>query len=71
MKIILDTNKCISCGACWALCPKFFEQGKDSKSSLQEGLSQNGHQEMREVKSAECAKEAAESCPAGAIIIKS
>ncbi len=34
IKVTIDREECILCGACWADCPEVFEEGPD------EGLSQ-------------------------------
>lgn len=63
-KIILEREKCIGCGSCVALCPKFFELAEDGKAILK-GSKKNektGNFEL-EVEDLECIKEAAETCP--------
>jgi len=54
--VSVDTNTCIGCGACAALCPDCFEIGKDGKSH---------------VKAQACTKcklkDVAAACPVGAI----
>lgn len=59
-KIILEREKCIGCGSCQALCPKYFEIGKDGKSTLKN--KKNNKSEM-EIEKIECAKDAADACP--------
>lgn len=58
MKVKIDKNKCIGCGACAAMCPEVFDM-KDGKAVVKKS----------EAKEA-CAKDAADSCPVGAITIK-
>jgi len=58
-KISIDEEKCIGCGACVSLCPKGFEM-IDGKAKPTKA----------DVKKITCEKEAADSCPVGAIIIK-
>jgi len=55
MKVKVDTNKCIGCGACESVCPKVFV--------LKEGKAIAKVKETNE----KCAKEAAETCPVQAI----
>lgn len=69
-KIIIEREKCIGCGSCVALCPKYFKMGDDGKSSLVAGLpaqagkrdSKTGSDEL-EVENLECAQSAADACP--------
>jgi ferredoxin len=63
MKIIHERKKCIGCGACIAVCAKFFEMGEDGKSTLKNAIEkENGIFEL-EIEEADCAEEAAEVCP--------
>lgn len=48
-------DKCIGCGACVAICPEGFEL-------------KNGKSHVKNPK-AKCIKEAAASCPVGAIVV--
>lgn len=34
MKITIDQDKCIACGACYSSYPELFEQGEDNKSQV-------------------------------------
>ncbi len=58
MKIKVDKEKCIGCGACVAICPAVFVL-KDGKAMAKIAETKDG-----------CAKEAAESCPVNAIQVK-
>lgn len=58
MKVKIDKNKCIGCGTCVAIAPKSFKLGKDGKAQVIEPV---GDDEEK-------IKEAAESCPVGAIV---
>ena len=58
-KIIIDTEKCIGCGACEAICSDLFKMEGDKAIVLKE-----------EIEDEICAKEAIESCPVDAIEIK-
>lgn len=53
----VDKEKCIGCGACTAVCDQVFEM-KNGKSVVKKG------QEKSKIP---CVKEAADSCPVGAI----
>lgn len=55
-KIEIDKEKCIGCGACVAVCPKYFEM-KGSVSVPKESS----------VEELACAQEAADNCPATCI----
>lgn len=57
MKIYIDKEKCIGCGACVSICPKVFVL-KDGKAVAKANTNEN------------CAKEAADSCPVQAIEVK-
>ena len=71
MKIILEREKCIGCGTCASICPKFFEMGEDGKSHLKNSsLNDKKEIEESEVKNTGCAKEAKENCPVKCIHIK-
>ena len=59
VKIKVDREACIGCGACVSVCSKSFEmfEGK-------------AREKVKEVKNASCEKDAQESCPVNAISIK-
>jgi len=61
MRVRVDRNKCIGCGACVALVPEVFE--------FEEGLSKEKIEEIKDEKLIERVKEVADLCPQGAIII--
>jgi len=71
-KIIHQKQKCIGCGNCVAMCPKFFEMGEDGRAHLKDSEEKGGQVEEREINAADekCAEEAKEGCPADAIQIK-
>ena len=58
MKVKVDKEKCIGCGACVSCCPEVFEL-KDFKARVKTPAT-----------SKKCAKEAAETCPVKAIEVK-
>lgn len=60
-KIQIEREKCIGCGSCQAICPKFFKLEEDGKSHI-EGAPKQDVEEL-EVEKAECAVQAAEACP--------
>ncbi len=62
MKIIQERSKCVGCGSCAAVCPKFFEMADDGLASLKGGR-QAGENFELEIESADCATEAANICP--------
>jgi len=57
MKVSVDKEKCIGCGACVSICSEVFEL-KDGKVNLK-----------KEETDEKCAKEAADNCPVQAIKI--
>lgn len=70
-KVILEREKCIGCGSCQALCPKYFELVDDGKSIIKkaERDSKTGNDEL-ETNKIECCQEAADSCPVQCIHIQ-
>jgi len=64
MKIIHQRKKCIGCGSCAALCPKYWELAEDGLAKLKGGKTnpKTGDDEL-EIKKVECNQEAAEACP--------
>ena len=67
-KIKLEREKCIGCGSCQALCPKYFELQDDAKSHIV-GAEKKENEEL-EVAKIECAESAAETCPAQCIHVE-
>jgi len=70
MKIIHEREKCIGCGSCAAICPKYWEMVEDGKANLlkAEATSKKGNYEL-EIKEIECNQEAADACPVECIRI--
>ncbi|MDP3882848.1 MAG: ferredoxin [Candidatus Staskawiczbacteria bacterium] len=67
-KIKVEREKCIGCGSCVALCPKYFELIEDGKSHLKNAEKKDI--EELEVEKVECAETAAEICPTQCIYIE-
>ena len=64
MKLKIDIDKCIGCGACAAGCPQEFEIKDDGKSHLISPTGKVGNVEEKEIASAtEEMKYAQENCP--------
>lgn len=58
-----EREKCIGCGACAAVCSKYWEMEEDGKATLKGSKkNQDGNYEL-EVKKIECNQDAADSCP--------
>jgi len=69
-KVIQEREKCIGCGSCAALCPKYWEMAEDGKSRLLKST-QNGEGNFElELANIECNQEAADSCPVQIIHIE-
>lgn len=67
-KIKLEREKCIGCGSCQAVCPKYFELIDDGKSHIKEAA--KAEIEELEVEKIECAESASEACPVQCIHIE-
>ena len=66
MKVTIDRDECISCGACYADCPQVFEENDDDYlSQIVEEYRVDGDIAVGEVPDdlEECATSAAEGCP--------
>ncbi len=68
-KVTHELEKCIGCGACAAVCPKFWEMGDDSKAHLK-GSKKKGKIEELTVKNVDCNKDAEGTCPVQCIHVK-
>jgi len=69
MKIKLERDKCIGCGSCQAVCPKYFALKEDGKSSVI-GAQSEGETDVLETEKVECAEQAAQACPVQCIHIE-
>jgi len=67
-KIKHEVEKCIGCGSCAALCPKYFEMADSGKAHLIGSTVQDI--EELEIEKIECAESASEACPAQCIHIE-
>ena len=73
VKVTIDRDACIACGACSALCPDVFGVSEeDGKSIVVEKFRVGGNPSEGEVPDdlKDCAKSAAESCPVEAIKVE-
>jgi ferredoxin len=68
-KVIHDREACIGCGACAAVCPKFWDMSADGKSHLKGAKVVGGNHEL-EIADAGCNIEAAASCPVNCIKVE-
>ena len=59
MSVAVDKNLCIGCGACVSLCPSSFQMNEE-----------DGKSDVVNQEDAECAKNAAQSCPVQAIAVR-
>lgn len=62
MKVKVDKDSCIGCGACAAICPEVFDLNDD-------GLSEVKTEEVKN-NNIDDVKDAVDSCPTGAIEIE-
>ena len=65
-KIKIDREGCISCGACWAMCPEVYEQNAEDAKSQIVGMFQvaaNPTEGNVEGNFIECAQQGADGCP--------
>lgn len=70
-KILHHRQKCIGCGACAAMCAKFFKMNKDGLSDLIGGQYDTGKKEgSLETTDTACALETVAACPVQAIEVK-
>ncbi|MBI5158965.1 ferredoxin [Candidatus Micrarchaeota archaeon] len=60
VKVEVDKDACIGCGACVAICPDVFEMNDEGKSMVK----------TPEVDDSSCAEQAANGCPVQCIHLK-
>jgi ferredoxin len=70
-KIIHQRKKCLGCGACAAICPKFFEINERDGLAALKNSKKVGEDFELEINKIDCIKEAAETCPVQIIKINS
>ena len=71
VKVTIDRSGCISCESCWTLCPGIFEQNpEDAFSEITERYRVNDNPAEGEEDLADCAVEAADSCPVTVIFVE-
>lgn len=59
VKVRVDEATCIGCGVCESLCPDVFKMSDEGKAKVIEPETEQ-----------DCAKDAADSCPTGAITVE-
>ncbi|WP_448536172.1 ferredoxin [Pseudothermotoga sp.] len=59
MRVRVDEAACIGCGVCESLCPDVFKLADDGKAKVLQPETEES-----------CARDAADSCPTGAIHIE-
>ena len=71
-KVTIETEECIGCGACAAVCEKHWEiDSSDMKSHIKKGKKEKNGKEELEISDSEidANMEAAETCPVNCIHI--
>ena len=68
MKIILEVNKCIGCGSCSAICPKYF--GFQAGKAILLNSKKIGDNFELEVEDLDSAEDAVNVCPAQCILVE-
>ncbi len=73
LRVTIDREDCISCGACWNTCPEFFEENPDDGFSLVvEAYRSRGDPAVGEAPAelADCVRDAAAGCPVEVIHVE-
>ncbi|MBD3397715.1 ferredoxin [Candidatus Micrarchaeota archaeon] len=68
-KVIQEREKCVGCGACAAICPKYWEMSGDGKSRLKGSNVVEG-KHVLVLEDVECNKDAANACPVKCIMVE-
>jgi len=71
MKVIQEHEKCIGCGSCVAICPKYWKISDDGKSKLIGAKATSKGVYELEIKKVECNQQAVNVCPVQCIYVKS
>ena len=72
IKITIDREGCISCGACWTSCSDVYEQNsEDAKSQVAEKFQVSGNVAEGKIEDSllECALQGADICPVQVISV--
>ena len=68
-KVLHNREACVGCGACAAICPKYWEMRGDGKSFLHGSTVIKG-EHVLVVAKAECNADAANACPVQCIKVE-
>ena len=73
MKVRIERDECILCGACWEVCPEVFEEGlDDGLSQVVEKYRVDGDPALGKVPDdlEDCVRDAAADCPVEIISVE-
>lgn len=73
LRVTINREDCISCGACWATCPEFFEENPDDGfSQVVETYRVGGDPATGNAPTelADCVRDAADGCPVEVIHVE-
>lgn len=70
VKIIYEKDKCIGCGMCASVCPDHWAMGDDGHAQLKAGSEAEDNKFVKEVETAGCNQQAADSCPVQCIHVE-